>query len=460
MKKVFIWILLIWPVFMACKDAKDEPEPPEIENPDNPNKDEILTGTTGSLKWEANLTTGRLTISGTGEMPDRSSSIFDAPWPSLQIKTIIIGEGVTGIGGYTFQFLPNLTDVTIPKTVKKIGTNAFIGCEKLTSIVLPEGVTDIGTFAFSQTGLTSVKLPNSLQTLESAAFTHCHDLKSIVLPDNLHSIGDGAFDACHSLASVTLPRNLQTIERRAFAYSALTAIDFPENLKEIGENAFLGTGLTDITLPKSLTTIGDFAFNTVTPVVTIHVPNGMKGKFYMMLFAGREKYRIIDGAEDVSVIDLGDGLYLPGKSADPHGTLVKVKITGKQFQEILNGDGFVFSFYRNIYTRFNDDFDYILALMDTITGEGEIDVFHPIGNDVQGIGREIYSSAEGYGAGASLRGQIFAPSKDIINASLPHEICHDYANYIVKSYSIENRDPIGHWGIIHIANGGITDQNG
>ena len=57
MKKAFIWMLLIWPVFMACKDEKDEPEPPEIVNPDNPNKDEIFTGTTGSLKWEANLTT-------------------------------------------------------------------------------------------------------------------------------------------------------------------------------------------------------------------------------------------------------------------------------------------------------------------------------------------------------------------------------------------------------------------
>ena len=403
-------------------------------------------------------------------MPDYliNGNLIDIPWGGsiAGIKTVIIGEGVTNIGGHAFWNHKNLTDVTIPKTVKSIDSYAFYFCENLRSITIPDGVTGIGSFTFSHSGLTSIKLPNSLNIIARDAFSHCDNLTSIVLPENMHTIGNGAFAECKSLVTVTLPHSLQTIEDYAFMNCvAMTDTDFPENVIEIGKFAFYGTGLTDVTLPKSLTAIGDFAFTTTAPVVTFHVPVGMKGEFYLMLFIGIEQYRILDGMEDVSVIDLGDNLYLPGKSVDPNGTLVKVKLTAEQFKQMYNYGGGTNSYLRSLYTRFNDDFDYILALMDTIdTTKGIVQQINHVGNDIQGIGREIFSNADSYGAGPSLKGHIYTPTRDIVNASLGHELCHAYANWIVKTYTIENtikgKNAGGHWGIMHIVNGGATGALG
>ncbi|MDR0830534.1 MAG: leucine-rich repeat domain-containing protein [Prevotellaceae bacterium] len=65
-----------------------------------------------------------LTITGTGNMPDYTSA-SSTPWYSQRanIKTLIIEDGVTSIGNYTFNNCSSLTFVTIPNAVTSIGNN-------------------------------------------------------------------------------------------------------------------------------------------------------------------------------------------------------------------------------------------------------------------------------------------------------------------------------------------------
>ena len=69
-----------------------------------------------------------LTITGSGDMPDYASR-SDVPWwnQSSYIKTLVIGDGVTRIGWYAFSDCSGLTSLTIPNSVKSIGSNAFDG---------------------------------------------------------------------------------------------------------------------------------------------------------------------------------------------------------------------------------------------------------------------------------------------------------------------------------------------
>lgn len=76
--------------------------------------------------------------------------------------------------GHAFCGCTELTSITIPKSVTKIGGYAFAGCTGLTSMTIPESVTEIhqGTFV-NCTGLTSVTIPDSVARMEDHAFFGC-----------------------------------------------------------------------------------------------------------------------------------------------------------------------------------------------------------------------------------------------------------------------------------------------
>lgn len=105
---------------------------------------ECNIGTCGeSLTWK--YLDGVLTISGTGEMTDYSSTAAP-PWDRYRddITKVIIEEGVTSIGDWAFRYYDNITSVTIPDSMTSIGTWAFGDCYQLTSVILPENYNKCG----------------------------------------------------------------------------------------------------------------------------------------------------------------------------------------------------------------------------------------------------------------------------------------------------------------------------
>ena len=97
------------------------------------------------LTWS--LSGGTLTISktgtGTGAMPDYD--LQKVPWydEMNNITSVVIGDGVTGIGQYAFFNCSNLASLTIGSSLQSIGVRAFSGCSKLASVNLPASVTTI-----------------------------------------------------------------------------------------------------------------------------------------------------------------------------------------------------------------------------------------------------------------------------------------------------------------------------
>ena len=106
---------------------------------------------TSTITWKVEKLSGvtKLTVSGTGEMPDYTS--FTAvPWADLRntISILEIGDGITNLGNYAFNGIA-ITKVAIPSSCKKIGMYAFYGCKKMTDIYIPASVVTIGTSAVS-----------------------------------------------------------------------------------------------------------------------------------------------------------------------------------------------------------------------------------------------------------------------------------------------------------------------
>ncbi|MCR4795522.1 MAG: leucine-rich repeat domain-containing protein [Ruminococcus sp.] len=89
--------------------------------------------------------------------------------------------------------------------VREIGFFAFEANEKLTSVALPESVQTIGEGAFIDcTSLTEINLPAGLTVIERGAFAGCTSITEMTIPEGVQSIHNGAFAGCTALTAMTV----------------------------------------------------------------------------------------------------------------------------------------------------------------------------------------------------------------------------------------------------------------
>lgn len=113
-----------------------------------------------NVTW--NLSGGTLTISGSGAMVEWTNAKY-VPWKDHinEIRSVVIGSGVTNVGRAAFYKASNLSSVTIPSTVTAISASAFQG-SGIQSITLPSSVVSVGVDAFKDCGqLRELKIYNS-----------------------------------------------------------------------------------------------------------------------------------------------------------------------------------------------------------------------------------------------------------------------------------------------------------
>ena len=240
-------------------------------------------GENNCLHWNVSIT-GKLTISGTGAMPN-----FDfphgnlAPWwnydalgviTKIGIKSVDIKDGVTNVGDYALFLLPDATQVTLPDSVTSIGRYGIAMCSKLTGLSIPKGVTEIGDFGLAGDGLTAVTLPDGLQSLGRGAFDTCASLTNTTLPAAITAVPGKCFADCTKLLNVKYAGTVTAIGDLAFeSCKALTAAPIPETVTAIDKAAFTGcTALTDVTIPAGVSTIPEDCFRGCTALADIDLP--------------------------------------------------------------------------------------------------------------------------------------------------------------------------------------------
>ena len=209
-------------------------------------------GTCGSkgdnLTWALDEKNDVLTISGQGDMADYSEDI--APWDDKResLTSVIIKQGVTGIGAGAFCFCTALSSVTLPDGLKRIGDGAFGGCESLTEIAIPTSVETIGNGAFSYcTRLGKATLPQKLTELSDSLFEGCAGLTEVNIPQSVTAIGENAFKGCKALAVTSIPDGVKTIGKEAFVSCAVVEeLKIPAGVERIGESAFKGTNIESV----------------------------------------------------------------------------------------------------------------------------------------------------------------------------------------------------------------------
>lgn len=170
------------------------------------------------------------------------------------LTSVNISNSVTYISDYMFLGCTRLTSVTIPDSVISIGIYAFFSCNSLTNMTIPGSITSIGEYAFfSCTSLTNMTIPDSVTNIGGSAFFLCTNLTSIVVNNgnaNYSSLDGVLYNKLQTIlicypagktGSFTVPNSVASINWAAFFSCAnLTSVTIPDSVILISAIAFDG----------------------------------------------------------------------------------------------------------------------------------------------------------------------------------------------------------------------------
>ena len=254
------------------------------------------------------------------------------------LKEITLPGGILGIGDRTFEYCSELESAVLSVGITEIPDRMFNRCESLREISIPKTVSRIGTLAFEWSALESLVLPSGYLQLDGNPFANCKSLESVkivknhpnltltngflidrqeerliawlapqaaascIVPKGIRSIGSFAFSGRSELLEVVLPDSVMTIDEGAFEYCRnLENIRLPEHLERIGADAFASTGLKEIQLPETLRYIGAEAFD-FTELSEVSIPEATEeiGEY---AFSARDLRRITFPASAIRLDD-------------------------------------------------------------------------------------------------------------------------------------------------------------
>ena len=182
----------------------------------------VLINEVGSFDEETGVFTVTRNIPGLRNQ--RCAEWFDI---RHSIKSVVIENGVTGIGDYAFYHCVYLENISFPATLEHIGEKAFSNAGKnssealeidlpgslrsidksafagsnIKSITIPGRVTYIGQNAFGHSAVESLEIISSNTSIYNTAFAGCENLKTIKIPDGI-MIDTTAFQSCQNIETV------------------------------------------------------------------------------------------------------------------------------------------------------------------------------------------------------------------------------------------------------------------
>lgn len=191
-------------------------------------------------------------------------------------KLIIEGE-LNSDDWSKIKQMTNLTELDLSKAlIDEIPNKAFNGRWAIDKVVLPPTLKKIGSFAFQGTALTSVNIPDNVETIKECAFSQVKQLQEVHLPDSLTSLGNYAFAECRSLRTVKIPTKLKTIPDYTFQNCrSLQSVELHDSITAFEDYSFNNCDLREITLPKSTTWVGGNAFNGNTNLSKVTLNEGL-----------------------------------------------------------------------------------------------------------------------------------------------------------------------------------------
>ncbi|MBR3306931.1 MAG: leucine-rich repeat domain-containing protein [Lachnospiraceae bacterium] len=205
---------------------------------------------------------------------------------SINLKNIILPEGIRAIGKSCFFDKKGIISITFPESLREIRANAFLNCTGLTEVnfrnrevrtdgkafrgccnlkrvnigdeyyLLENETPDelagrirdqvLGDFYISGRILVrymgseeQIQIPGGVEIIGERCFFGNERLRIVLCPEGLREIREEAFSGCVNLQTIALGDKLKRVEREAFAECRrLLKCNIPDTVEYLGEYAF------------------------------------------------------------------------------------------------------------------------------------------------------------------------------------------------------------------------------
>lgn len=133
----------------------------------------------------------------------------------------------------------NLVQVNMADHIETIGESAFNGCSSLKNIEIPVSLKNIGSSAFAYTGLSSLFIPSTVESLDSYAFANNENLEQVILVKDPFKHPYGLFSNCNNLKAIYLPDGMnfyQNYEWSIYGDKIKSMVTFEDTYVYSGKN--------------------------------------------------------------------------------------------------------------------------------------------------------------------------------------------------------------------------------
>lgn len=211
---------------------------------------------------------------------------------NYDLMSVTIPNSIKSIGSYAFANCSSLASAKIGDGVETIGESAFYGC-KLVSVTIGKKVNKIGIYAFAGPNpLTQVYISDLAAwcRIDFSDYTsnplyysqHLYldkkEVKDLVIPEGINEIKNFAFYGGANIRSLVICNGVSKIDNSAFCgCTSLASVTFPESLTSIGRNAFANCiSIEEIELPDMISTIGESAFKDCIKLEKLKLPQNLQ----------------------------------------------------------------------------------------------------------------------------------------------------------------------------------------
>lgn len=247
----------------------------------------VMPGTITTIGDEAFTYCSALT---SADIPTGVTTIGDGAFAATTLTEVTIPNGVKRIGRFSFAYIQGLTAIHIDAAnskLEEIAPCAFIGAKNsnstFTDITLPASVKSIGSYAFAYCKkLKNINIPEGITGIEPFTFNNCAALANPIWPATLKNVGASAYASCTTMTIADLSAtSLTTLGEKAFSgCSKLTTVTLPATTKEIGESCFSSCSKLTKLYIKATTPPATGSVVTGSPQkVTLYVPTGSKDAY-------------------------------------------------------------------------------------------------------------------------------------------------------------------------------------
>ena len=189
-------------------------------------------------------------------------------------------------------------EVVVPSSchnmpVTKLANNAFHNCENVTSVIIPDSVESIGNSVFANcTSLKSIDIPDSVLSIGDYVFLNCSSLEEITIPDSVTSLGD-----IKIASSVFYNDESNWVDGVLYIgnhlIKAKTAINGECSVKSgtrtIAAKAFENcSDITDVSIPRSLVSVGQSAFTNCTSIENVNYESTQSAWNKIVIYADND----------------------------------------------------------------------------------------------------------------------------------------------------------------------------